>query len=175
MQPVASFTKSSKLKADTVVLMVGEGGRLTDKGQALEKETKGAISHFIKTSNSFTGKTGQVAALPGPQKFRHSRIALLGVGKLDKLDASEAAAMGGRFYAAFSSLQPSQVLFHAEGFKGLKSIDAVQATAHFPNVFVVRSYNYDKYKTNPKVAKVYKPLKKKIMMYEEAKETANYM
>lgn len=174
MQPVASFTKSSKLKADTVVLMVGEGGRLTDKGQALDKETKGAISHFIKTSNSFTGKAGQVAALPGPQKFRHNRIALLGVGKLDKLDASEAAAMGGRFYAAFSPLQPAQVLFHADGFKGLKSIDAAEAAAHFANGFVLRSYNFDKYKTKAKDAKAPKAMKIEFVLDAATKASAIY-
>ena len=159
MPPIVSFSKAPKLKAVTAIILVGEGGKLTEKGAALDKETKGAIAHFIKTSQNFTGKAGQVASLPGPQKFRFTRIVLLGMGKPEKLGIDEITAMGGRFHVSFSTLQTETAQFLADGFKSFKSVSADQAAAYFAAGFMLRSYGFDKYKTKTKDVKAKKSLK----------------
>ena len=159
MQPTVSFSKSPKLKATTAIILVGEGGKLTDKGAALDKQTGGAISHFIKTSNNFTGKAGQVAALPGPQKFAFSRIVLLGMGKPEKLGIDEITAMGGRFSATFAGVNVETAQFVCDGFKSFKGVSVEEAVAHFAAGFVLRAYSFDRYKTKAKDAPKPKTLK----------------
>lgn len=159
MQTTVSFSKTPKLKTKTAVILVGDGGKLTDKGMALDKETKGTISHFIKTSPNFTGKTGQIAAVPGPQKFPFDRIILLGMGKPEKLGIEEITAMGGRFSAAFTGMQFEAVQFIADGFKAFKAVSPDQAASAFAAGFVLRAYSFDKYKSKAKDDKAPKALK----------------
>ncbi len=159
-----SFSKAPKLKTTTAILLVGDGGHLTDKGKALDKETKGTISHFIKTSPHFTGKAGQVTVLPGPQKFRFTRIVLLGMGKPEKLDIDEITAMGGRFQNHLAPLKFESAQFIGDGFKAFKAVSADEAAAHFAAGFVLRSYGFDKYKSKDKQDKVAKGLKVEFVL-----------
>lgn len=151
MKPHISFSKAPKIKTTAALLLVTEGGRLTEDGQALDKETKGAISHFIKTSTVFKGKKGQIAALPGPQKFRYSRIVLLGVGKPEKLSGDDVMALGGGFAPALFSMQLESACVLGDGFKSFKDAGgADKAAAAFAAGLVLRSYKFEKYKSKDK-------------------------
>lgn len=171
MQTTVSFSKTPKLKAKTAIILVGEGGRLTDKGGLLDKETKGAITHFIKTSQNFTGKAGQVASLSGPQKFRFDRIVLLGMGKPEKLGIDEITAMGGRFSAIFAGMNADSAQFMGDGFKAFNAVSADQAAAYFATGFVLRAYSFDKYKSKSKDDKKPKALKIEFVIDAATKAT----
>ena len=172
MQTTVSFSKTPKLKARTAIVLVGEGGKLTDKGGALDKETKGALTHFIKTSPNFTGKAGQIAVVPGPQKFKFDRIVMLGMGKPDKITLDEITAMGGRFSAAFGGMNIEAAQFIADGFKSFKAVSADEAASAFASGFVLRAYSFDKYKTKAKDDKTPKGLKVEFVLDAATKASA---
>lgn len=171
MHTSVSFSKTPKLKAKTAIILVGEGGKLTDKGTSLDKETKGALTHFIKTSPNFTGKAGQIAAVPGPQKFKFDRIILLGMGKPEKSGIDEITAMGGRFSAAFTGMKFEAVQFIADGFKAFKAVSADQAASAFASGFVLRDYSFDKYKSKAKGDKKPPALKIEFVLDAATKAT----
>ncbi|MCM2343147.1 MAG: leucyl aminopeptidase [Alphaproteobacteria bacterium] len=174
MIPAVSFSSVAKAKAQTAIILVGEGGQLFDQGRALDKETKGAISHFIKTSHVFTGKAGQIGALPGPQKHRFHRLVLLGIGKPDKLGIDEIAALGGRFQASFATMKVDSAQLQGDGFKAFTAVRPEQAAAHFAAGLALRSYSFEKYKTKEKQDKAAKPCKIEIVLPAATKATALY-
>lgn len=174
MIPAVSFSPSSKLKSQTAIVLVGEGGQLFERGKALDKETKGAISHFIKTSHVFSGKAGQIGALPGPQKYRYHRLVLLGVGKPEKLGIDEITALGGRFQASFAAMKVENAQLFGDGFKAFKAVRPEQAAAFFATGLALRSYHFEKYKTKSKEDKAAKPLKIEFILESATKAAALY-
>lgn len=174
MHAVISFSKNATLKAKTAILLVGEGGKLTDAGAGLDKDTKGAVAHFIKTSPNFTGKAGQVGALPGPQKFKYERIVLVGMGKPDKLGLDEITDMGGRFCAAFAGMGVDAAVFFADGFKNFKAVSAEEAACAFAAGLTLRGYSFDKYKTKAKDDKAPKTIKFEFVLEGHSKAQSLY-
>lgn len=174
MHVAISFSKSPTLKAKTAIVMVGEGGKLTAAGAALDKDSKGAISHFIKTSPNFTGKAGQVSALPGPQKFKFERIVLWGMGKPEKLSVGEITDMGGRFCAAFAGMNVETAVFFADGFAAFKAVESAAAVSAFAAGLTLRGYSFDKYKTKAKDDKAPKNIKFEFVTEGHSKAQALY-
>lgn len=172
MQPIVSFSKTPALKTKMAIVMVAEGGKLTDKGTALDQDAGGAIAHFIKTSRNFTGKAGQVGALPGAPGFKYDRIVLLGMGKPEKATIDEITAMGGRFSASFAGFNCESAVFFADGFKIFKAVSAEEAASAFAAGFILRAYGFDKYKTKAKDDKTPKSCKIEFVLEGAAKASS---
>ncbi len=85
-----TFSKTSKKKAEALVLCVGAAKALAVGGETLDKETRSFAERALEKSPSFKGKAGQTLVSLLPAKASYDRLILLGVGEAEKFNAQEA-------------------------------------------------------------------------------------
>ncbi len=130
-----------------LILTIGDKGLLGAQGKKLDIKLGRAISRAIDASH-FTGGVGQTLTILAPAKTRLSRIVLLGVGDVAKLDAGACTRIGGAVVAGLAGKDASAVLL-VDDFKGLK-IAVGEAAAQIGFGARLRSYRFDKYFTKQK-------------------------
>ena len=145
-----SFQKAPKGKADTAVVAVFKGGHLGAGALALDKSCGGLIGYHLKKQKKFGGKKGQVLALSAPKDSRYTRIVLLGMGNPAELDSAACEAAGGRLFASLSGAGGVKAVFLLGGEKFGGKVKAEEAAAHLAMGLTLRSYSFDKYKTEKK-------------------------
>ena len=146
----AQFSKTlSKTSgaADTAVVGILPGNKLTDAAAALDK---GLIAAALKRQIAFTGKAGQIMSVTPPEKSKYARIFLYGVGEPATLTAVECENTGGRIAAALAAAGSEKAAVFVAGGKGFKHIDAATMAAHMAFGAQLRAYAFDKYKQKPK-------------------------
>jgi leucyl aminopeptidase len=116
------------------------------------------------TSSRFTGKSEQILSIPAPAKMRYSRIVLLGVGEAAKADEISLQRAGGSAYMAAVSGKEDKASLVLEAPKGLKFPES-EALANIVLGFALRSYRFDKYRTNLKAE--HKPSLKSLALVGE--------
>ncbi len=140
-----TFSKTSKKKAEALVLCVGAAKALAVGGETLDKETRSFAERALEKSPSFKGKAGQTLVSLLPAKASYDRLILLGVGEAEKFNAQEAEKAGGKLYAALDGA----------GIKGAELIvggvaDEAIAAAHLGAGAKLRSYRFEIYKSEKK-------------------------
>lgn len=145
-----TFTAAPKSSADTAVIMIGKGNEIGPEAKDLDKKTDGIISDHLKNQKSFTGKAGQTLSIALPSKSGYNRVLLAGTGDADKLDAMTCETIGGKLYLALESAGAEKIQLFIEKPKGLKNITGDGIAAHLVNGLALRSYKFEKYKTEQK-------------------------
>lgn len=139
-----TFAKSALLKKGAAVIGVLEGGKLFGLGQELDASLDGLLRKAIKASR-FTGKAHQTLLVNGSG----GRILLYGIGDGDSVDTLFSENAGGNIYAALAQTGETDVsvVFDSHGDSDSGIADR---GAHLAYGAVLRSYRFDKYKTNQK-------------------------
>ncbi len=138
---------AARLAANTaIVLTVGEKGALGELGRALDKATGGQIAGALKASPRYKGDAGETLVIPAPHGLKASRLVLLGLGKADKLDATDAQQrLGAAAYKVlgFTGDTAAQLLLDApKGYTLSPSLAAYAAGG-----MVQKSARFDRYLT----------------------------
>lgn len=138
-----SFSEPGLPKTGAVIVCVGDGGNLSATARQLDKATGGALSRAIKESR-FSGKKSQLLDVVAPGGVAYGRIVMAGVGK--GLNEQDQLALGGRLYAHLNQMgvKAAQVALEATGR------DLPEAAANVAHGAHLRSYRFDKYRTQEK-------------------------
>lgn len=151
-----TFSKTTKKKAEALILCVYEGRTLGAAADALEKGQKAFVVRAMEKSRNFRGKAGQSLVSLLPEGEAYDYLVLAGLGDATKLDALEAEKAGGRIYAllAEKSIKSAELLVD-EGLEG-----KAQVAASIGVGARLRSYSFETYKSEKKGdEKVQKPEK----------------
>jgi len=143
-----AFANPADVNSGAVVVGALEGRKLSASAKALDMKTNGAITRAMKASR-FKGKASQSLTILAPAGTRLDRILLLGLGKAKDMDARGAQNAGGSIYAALAGVGSSSVTVCIDGIEGcdLKPADAAAEVAFGAKL---RSYRFDKYRTQEK-------------------------
>lgn len=132
------FTGFGPTKDGVLVVGATDGGVLTSQAQALDAVSGGALTAAVKRAR-FTGGKGQILDLV---TLKDSRVALVGLGKADVIDAQAAEAVGGAVVARYLTSGETKLVFALDVSADLAVQTALAA--------VLRSYRFDKYRTKLK-------------------------
>lgn len=129
---------SKKDNADTAVIFTTKGGKLTASAQAMDKDTGGLISTYLKRQTAFTGKNGQTLTLPATAKQSLTRIILCGLDDPEKLSPQDAETAGRKLFAALNEAKAKKISL---------DIDTLDADigAHIAMGILLASYSFEKY------------------------------
>ena len=83
-RPVISFAKITAPKKGALVVLTAKGARLSASAQTFDPQ--GQLAKAITVAD-FTGKLAASIELLAPHGMELERLAVVGVGKPDKLDA----------------------------------------------------------------------------------------
>lgn len=138
-----SFSEPGLPKSGSVIVCVGDGGKLSATAKQLDKTTGGALSRAIKESR-FSGKVSQLLDVVAPNGVSYGRILLAGVGK--GLNEQEQLSLGGQLYAHLNQagVKSAHIAVEATGR------DLASAAANIAHGAHLRSYRFDKYRTQEK-------------------------
>lgn len=131
-------------KSGTLVLGVADNLALSPTGQEADKKLGNLISRALKQSR-FKGETGQWLSIAAPESAGLDRVALVGLGKADKLDAKAARKIGATLAKELDSAGISEAFVAVDVPQGDDELAAELATGA-----LLKSYRFDKYRTNLK-------------------------
>ena len=123
-------------KTQALVLLVGTDKKLSAAGQALNKQSGGAIAKAIATSK-FSGKRGQNISVIMPQASKVERVLVIGTGEAKKITPATLENIGGSI-VSFSN--------HA-GVKDAVVLVESGDAGRIAHGAELRSYRFDKYFT----------------------------
>ena len=132
----------------TGIVCVGvlSGLKLTDSARALDKQLKGAIVRAVKVG-AFEGKRGQSVSIPAPGGTKLDAVLVVGLGEAKALDALACQEIGGGIYATVSTARSAAVAICVDGVRGCK-LATGDIAAEMALGARLRSYRFDKYRTN---------------------------
>ena len=139
------FAALSLPKSGVLVMLAGEGGKLSPTGAAADKASGGQISLAIKAAN-FEAKKDQTLDLIAPGGLKLDRIILAGIGDVAKWQAREAELLGGVIAGALQGAKVKEAVILADLPAGT-ALDAGEAAAMIASGAQLRVYNFDRYKT----------------------------
>ncbi len=95
-----SFSKAPLKTAEAAVLCFYDEKEHSAAVSSLNYEFHGFVDHILEKNKSFTGKFGQVEVLMVPENSPYDYVVLMGCGRKDDLDLTQAEKLGGRLCAA---------------------------------------------------------------------------
>ena len=140
--PTISFAKIAAPKKGTAVLFVADGGKLPEI--AAEIDPSGVLANAIKIAR-FSGKAKSVVDVLAPAGAPVDRILVTGVGDDKELSETSWAALGGLVRSRVAGEKSVSVIMSGDGME-----ISPEASAAFAQGFVLRAYDFDKYKTRKK-------------------------
>jgi leucyl aminopeptidase len=139
-----SFSPPRQVKTGTIVLLIGEGRKLSSGGAALDRKSGKALTRAMESSR-FKGKAEETLAVLAPAGLGAARVLLAGIGKGETKERSLWQNCGGAVVAALNAAgeKTAAVLVDA-------TADAPRVAAHLAYGARLRSYRFDKYRTKQK-------------------------
>ncbi|WP_435640868.1 leucyl aminopeptidase [Micavibrio aeruginosavorus] len=102
-----------------------------------------AIQHAMTTDLHFQGKTGQTLTVPAPAGSNFKKMILVGMGATKGMDSLRAETIGGKIYTAVAATGMTSLTILANDFSGANA----HMAADLAHGFVLKSYTFDKYKS----------------------------
>ncbi len=134
-----SFAKDHRISGGLAVLLHSQGAEAAAGAEVADPE--GVIARAAKIGK-FTGKARAVLDILAPHGSPADRIVVLGLGKTAEITAHDWLRAGGAAAGTFKSAEKVTVFFDAPG------LDASgKAAADFALGMLLRSYDFDAYKT----------------------------
>lgn len=143
-----SFSESPSHQFDTVIVDIYEDNRLSAHAETIDRDNGGIIKHHLEQHPKFKGKAGQTLVLTAGKDSSYLRIILLGFGDPEKIDHKESEIIGGKLYLALRNSAAESAVFSVHKDEARTHIKAAELAAHLAMGAVLRSYRFDKYKTN---------------------------
>jgi leucyl aminopeptidase len=142
------FAAPSQPKSGTIVVSVLEKRTLSPTGEALDKQSGGALTRAMAASR-FTGRKDEVLGVLAPPQLAVGRVLLIGVGKAEALDRAALHALGGNIVAQLNSAGESEAWVALDKLDGMKPKPGA-AAADLAFGARLRAYRFDKYRTKEK-------------------------
>lgn len=143
-----SFAKLVKPASGAVAIAVSDGGKLGKTGQVIDRATGGALSAAIKGAK-FTGQSGKTVSVYAPPRTKLTRVVAIGIGKAKEISAQSLEEAGGAIYGALSAEPRATVV--VDDLKG-GVVDAADIAAALASGVALKSYRFDKYRTQEKAS-----------------------
>ncbi|MCV6547898.1 MAG: leucyl aminopeptidase [Cohaesibacter sp.] len=148
--PVIKFHPVTAPKSGNALVLLGKDLSLCAMAEELNTASQGALSRAIKAAD-FKGDLFASQVILAPNGLELDRVILLGIGEKDLLD-TDWLRLGGAGMAAVKGFEKSSmILQRAEG-----EVSAEHASL-FAMGMKLRSYDFDKYKTEKGAPKEDKP------------------
>ena len=142
------FSKPEPANTGTLVAAVLDDRRLTPAAAALDKKTGGVVTRAMSTSR-FKGRKEETLEILAVKGIPVARVLLLGLGKLEQLDALRLQNLGGALVAALNRVGESVAHLQIETITGAP-LAAPDMAAHIAYGARLRAYRFDKYRTREK-------------------------
>ena len=137
--PTISFAKIAAPKKGTAVILAAKDGKLPPL--ASEIDPSGVLAKALEVAK-FKGKAKAVVDVVAPAGAAVDRILVVGVGEGDSIKETDWASFGGIVRGKTASDQHVSVLMECDG------VDVTpEAAAAFAQGFLLRAYDFNKYKT----------------------------
>ncbi|WP_420547413.1 leucyl aminopeptidase [Curvivirga sp.] len=133
-----TFSTKAPKKADSILVGVEEGRKLTASAQELDDVTSGMVSRAAKTGK-FNGKTAQVAEVLAPAGLEADRIYLLGFGK--EFDQLSAQKLGGTIIGRLMGAGSKTATIYVD------AADDAEVAAQIAFGIKLGAYKFEKYIT----------------------------
>lgn len=140
-----SFADISLTRPGALAILVTEGAALRGIAADLDGKLGGALKRAMKAAG-FTGKSGTVLELMGPQGTAAGRVLLAGLGKSADLSAASLEKVGGELVGRLEKTKETVLSIALDGISAPK-LPAGEAAARVAFGARLRSYRFDKYKT----------------------------
>jgi len=141
-----SFKAASLPSQGTLVLSAYDDGAMGAIGRALDSSLDGALTRAFEAKN-FKGKAGKVVEVLIPTGSGLDRIVVAGLGEPKKVTAITVEDSAAEAFASLSTGKGRDATFIFERVAGVK-LDANEIAAHAAFGTKLRSYKFDKYKTD---------------------------
>ncbi len=138
-RPSISFAKLAAPKKGNVVVLVADEGKMTDAARACDPQNTLERAFSI---SEFTGKLAGIVELIAPEGAGLDRLVALGAGKPSALSEYDWLKLGGAVAAQFRKSTEMTVVVDLPDYAA-SGTDAANVAAGI----LLRSYNFDKYKT----------------------------
>lgn len=144
-----SPSKSTEIpEGSSIVALLFEGNTYTPAVKNLDTMMQGGIERAIKSSD-FSGKKGQVLSLVAPAHMSVNRVVLLGLGEIDNCSAQIVTESGASLAVELLKMPCATATFLLEGIT-VPTLKNHEIGAHLAAGVLLRSYRFNKYKTNQK-------------------------
>ena len=139
-----TFSSAQLPKSGTLVVFATQGGKLTAPAEALDKASKGQLTRAVKAVK-FTAKRDSILDVIAVGA-NLDRVMIVGLGKVDELNAREIELLGGTIAGALQTakLESAAIAFSAPG---LKAVTEAEAASLIASGAALRVYSFEQYKT----------------------------
>jgi leucyl aminopeptidase len=144
-----SFAEFALPKSGAVAVGAWEDRVLTGPARRLDEATGGAVSRAVAAAARFRGKKNELVPIIGPPDLGVSRIVVAGLGKPDAVDQRLLQDLGGNLVAHLNGAGETEAIFAVDLGDAAK-LKPAEAAAQLAFGAALRSYRFDKYRTNQK-------------------------
>lgn len=143
-----AFAKPEQPTSGTYVVGILDDRKLTPAASALDKKTGGLVTRAMGASR-FKGRKDDLLEIVAPKGLSLARILLVGLGKLEQIDALRLEALGGNVTAHLNKIGETTAAIVVEHLSG-GPMSAPDMAAHIAYGARLRAYRFDKYRTREK-------------------------
>ncbi|MEE8272819.1 MAG: leucyl aminopeptidase [Alphaproteobacteria bacterium] len=144
-----SYAAPSLPKSGALALGVVAGGKLTPPAAEIDKAAGGMLGRAISASARFTGKVKERLSVLSPPGVDAARIVLVGLGDRKGLDALAWQRVGGALVAHLNQIGETAAAVRLDGVE-TGTLTPADAAAYLAYGALLRSYRFDKYRTQLK-------------------------
>src|SRR5258708_11738071 len=141
-------SKPKQTNSGSLVVGDSEERKLTPSAAAPDKKSGGILTRAMGASR-LKGKKAHLLDIIAPKGLSLARIVLVGLGKLEKLDALRLQAIGGQLVAHLNRVGETVATMQIDTLPGAP-LQAPDMAAHVAYGAKLRSYRFDKYRTREK-------------------------
>lgn len=163
-----SFVPSALKPADSLVVTIKNNAELTESGRALDEATAGAVTRAMQ-AEGFRGEKDTLLEIIAPCNIAAKRIVLIGLGDPKTLKLTDIEKFGADLYRHLSVKRLGAVHVALDGLCPGEHKEE-EAAAHFAYGALLRSYRFDRYKTNEEEEK--KPKLDSLTLHLECSQDA---
>ena len=143
-----TFARPTLDRLGAYVVFVADGGKMSESANQLNKATKGSLKRALESSG-FKGAEGQTLVVLGSEGIGAKQILLLGIGTPSNVDDLAAQSLGGAIYRSLAASGEKSASVLVDTIRGVK-ISNAEFAANIAYGCHLRSYRFDKYKTQNK-------------------------
>lgn len=162
--------KTAAQKSDIdVVFVVQDGG----KKPVPPRGAYTSLVEKLRKSNSFVGKSGQIAVVTFGGKGSATHVAVVGLGPIAELTAEKARQAGGVTLSKLSAEKMVSAQIQVDSLLDIKGISEPEKLVHaFTEGLALSAYKFDKYKKESKPSETVGPAKVFFFSKNKSMKTA---
>ncbi len=167
MEFLVKSARPETLKTATLIIPVGEGGKLAATAKAVDAASGGAIAALLKRGD-LAGKPGQTLLVHGVANLKAERVLLVGTGKDAELSDRQLRKLIAAVYGVLKTLGGSDALLALQDVQ-VKGRDAYGKARLIVESLADAGYQFDRFKSQKATPGA---LKKITLITDKADTTA---